>query len=322
MRRALRAVLGAAVGITFLALALRGVDAAALGAALAAASPGWIVAGVAALAAGYALRITRWRELLSVSRPGITTRACAGPLVAGFALNNVLPLRAGDLARAFAFRERLGVPAPEILGSLVAERVLDLTTLVAWFAAGALAAGRSHVPPAASRAAVIGAAACLIVLAAIALVPASAWTRLRAGRGLVGAAGRVVGALDVLRDPKRLARLTAWSAAAWGCEALVFAAAAHSLGVSIPLAAAPFVLGAATLATMIPGTPGHLGTFDFFARSAATGLGVPEGPALAYALTVHLVIWAPITIAGLLWLLAHGAGVREAVRRGRGEEAA
>jgi len=317
MRKGLSVAAGTAVGLGFLWLALRGIDVAAVRAVMAQASPLWLAAAVAALAAGYAARILRWRELLRSSRPDVTAAACAGPLLAGFALNNLLPLRVGDFARAFAFRERLGVPGPEVLGSLVAERLLDLGSLVASVAVGMAALGEHRVPPAAVWAAEGAGLLCAVVFAALLSTPSRVWDRFRGRSGVLGIAGRILGALEILRAPRRLLRLIALSLTAWACEAVMFMAVARALGLGLPLAAAPAILGAATLSTMIPGTPGYVGTFDFFARQAVVALGVPVDAAIAYAFLVHFVLWAPITLAGLAALLANGMGLRETIRRGR-----
>lgn len=317
MRKILSVAGGTAIGLCFLWLALRGVDTAAVRATMAQASPGWLVAAVLALGAGYAARILRWRELLRSTRPDVTFAACGGPLLAGFALNNLLPLRAGDLARAFAFRDRLGVPGPEVLGSLVAERLLDLLALVASFALGMAALPGHRVPQAAVWTAFGAGLFGTLVFAAALATPASVWDRLRGSRGAAGAVFRVLSALEFLREPRRLVRLIVLSLLAWGCEAVTFMAVARALGLGLPLAAAPAILGASTLATMIPGTPGHVGTFDFFARTCTVALGVPVDAAIAYAFALHFVLWAPITLAGIAALTASGIGLREAVRKGR-----
>jgi uncharacterized membrane protein YbhN (UPF0104 family) len=317
MRRGFGAAAGAAVGLAFLGLALRGIDLPAVRGTLAAASPAWLGAAVLALAAGYAARIVRWRELLRPARADIAAADCAGPLLAGFALNNLLPLRAGDMARAFAFRDRLRIAGPEVLGSLVAERVLDLGALVAFFAAGLGALGTTHVPGMLLGIAVGAGVGCGLVFVAAIVTPGTAWERLRGRRGAAGTLGRVLGALEILRVPRRLARLLALTLGAWACEAVMFLAVARSLALDLPTAAAPAILGAANLVTMIPGTPGHLGTFDFFARTSVAALGVSADAATAYAFAVHFVVWAPITAAGIVALTIGGVGLKEAVRRGR-----
>ncbi len=58
-----------------------------------------------------------------------------------------------------------------------------------------------------------------------------------------------------------------------------------------------------TLATLIPSTPGYVGTFDYFIVQAMTALNNPVTAATAYALLVHMVLWLPPTLIGGLYLL-------------------
>jgi uncharacterized membrane protein YbhN (UPF0104 family) len=67
-----------------------------------------------------------------------------------------------------------------------------------------------------------------------------------------------------------------------------------------------FSMGGGTLATLIPGTPGHVGTFDFFTTEAMQGFGVDHTRSATYALLVHLLLWLPITLVGGLMMLATG----------------
>jgi uncharacterized protein (TIRG00374 family) len=86
----------------------------------------WIIAAFVAFSIGYACRIERWRLMLRRDNSNIEWRHCAGPLLGSFAANNVLPFRAGDVLRAFAFSERLGVSSGVVIATLLVERLLDL----------------------------------------------------------------------------------------------------------------------------------------------------------------------------------------------------
>jgi uncharacterized membrane protein YbhN (UPF0104 family) len=63
-----------------------------------------------------------------------------------------------------------------------------------------------------------------------------------------------------------------------------------------------------TLATLIPSTPGYVGTFDYFTVKAMTELGNTTAAATAYALLVHALLWLPPTLVGGLYLLLHPVG--------------
>ncbi len=67
-----------------------------------------------------------------------------------------------------------------------------------------------------------------------------------------------------------------------------------------------FSLAAGTLATTIPSAPGHVGTFDWFAAQGLEAYGTSAEVAIAFALTVHAVLWVSTTAAGLFCLLAGG----------------
>ena len=67
-----------------------------------------------------------------------------------------------------------------------------------------------------------------------------------------------------------------------------------------------FSLAAGALATALPSAPGHVGTFDWFAAQGLEAYGAPSPRAVAFALTVHAVLWVPLTAAGLFCLLARG----------------
>ena len=67
-----------------------------------------------------------------------------------------------------------------------------------------------------------------------------------------------------------------------------------------------FSLAAGALATALPSAPGHVGTFDWFAAQGLEAYGAPSPRAVAFALTVHAVLWVSSTAAGLFCLLTCG----------------
>ena len=98
-------------------------------------------------------------------------------------------------------------------------------------------------------------------------------------------------------------RLIAWSVCAWLAEGCVFWLSALALpSIHAPLAGW-IALPVGTLATLIPSTPGYVGTFDFFTVRAMTEMGNTQVAATAYALLVHTLLWLPPTVIGGLYLL-------------------
>src|SRR5512143_2844598 len=121
-------ILKRAVGIVFAAAllvwVLHDVEGKRLFANVGAMSPLWIAAGLGLDFLSYAVRVFRWQVLF---RPlgrlsyGLTFEAN----YAGMFLNEVLPVRVGEAARAVIVSRRLGVKVARIVPSMVLERVLE-----------------------------------------------------------------------------------------------------------------------------------------------------------------------------------------------------
>ncbi len=255
------------------------------------------------LSLDYGLRLLRWHWMLRAVSSPVSLRGCARPFFIGFALNNLLPLRAGDLARAIAFRQRLGAPVSAVLGTLVVERLLDLLVVllilgVALALVAPRGAGLADIQTV-GWVALLCAGLAVAAIIILVLLSRSRW-RLHPVLQKSGL-GRLGEALSLFASPVRLAPLLCLSLAAWLLEVAVFASVAWSLG--LPASGSWSAMGAGTLGTLLPGSPGHLGTFDFFAMNGMMIHGVERNLALAYAVVVHVVLWLPLTALGVLLLL-------------------
>ncbi|KMW59728.1 hypothetical protein AIOL_004711 [Candidatus Rhodobacter oscarellae] len=326
MGRWFQFALGVAIAGLFVWLILRHVDVADVWGALAASQPGWIAAAVVLFFAGYAARVARWRLMLSDGNPQITGGRAFGPFMASIAANNVLPFRAGDVLRAFGFTKWLGQSASAVLATLLVERFLDLLTLLLalglalfWFGLGGETAGQL-VGMGATGLIALGLCVLAVLLFPGLLAPiVFAVIRLVArvsaglGRKLEAAATKVFETLATQAKGPRMVVLVLWSFVAWICEGLVFYCTALALPMLVEATAVWLALPVGTLSTLIPSTPGYLGTFDFFVVQAMQLVGNPAVAATAFAVLVHMVLWLPVTIVGgicLLYLNSQGAFTR------------
>jgi uncharacterized protein (TIRG00374 family) len=269
---------------------------------------------IVAFFVGYFCRIERWRLMLIKENPSLNWKSCAGPFMASIAANNVLPFRAGDLLRAFAFNRRLGISAATSVTTLVVERLLDLLMLVSL-----LGVTLSYFGMELSRIAGTGGGILIIAGAAILFVlnfpsffkPMTIWlcrqvSRFapRLGEKLFNEFQKVFTALEHTSKGHMMLRLLLWSLFAWIAEGFVFWFVALSLPSVSNDGAAWLALSFGTLATIIPSTPGYVGTFDYFTSQAMAALGNSHASSTAFAFLVHAVLWLPPLIAGGLYLLA------------------
>ena len=315
-RQILKLTLGLGVSLGFVYLVVRDLDLKDFGAALREASPLWIAIATACFFGGYACRVQRWRLMLASSRPEIGFWRSAVPLFASVATNNVLPFRAGDALRAFAFTHWLGIGTSRVLATLLVERLLDLLSLLV-FAAVLLTLLARDLDGAW---AVLGVGGHMLGVIALVVLVVLLRPRLFAGLahfgvGLIQRLSAGIGArldsfvaqvFDTLADQARgahMLRLMAWSAAAWTLEGGIFYATARALPSVTDMAGAILAFPVATLATLLPSTPGYVGTFDFFAIQMAELAGNPPAAAAAFAVLVHMILWLAATVAGGICLL-------------------
>jgi uncharacterized protein (TIRG00374 family) len=325
LRRWLRLLLGLAVASFFLWLLLRQLDLAEIGVTFSRISVPPLLLALCFLGAGYTMRVVRWWWMLRVLEPHVPLGACGWPFLVSIAVNNLLPFRAGDVLRVIGFRQQLRSPYMRLLATLVIERLLDLITLVAFFSIGLLGVVHGKIPETfiwLTTSIVVGGA--IIVIAILLFSQRMArlvyWIAERpclAERGwskhIQRHGSHFLDALGLLRTPTLTLQLIGMSIFVWGLEGAVFAILAEALDAKTSLAGSWFALATGTLATLLPSSPGYVGTFDYFAMLGLMAYGADHTTAAAFAVAVHVVLWLPITVLGLTYFLR--ADVRILTRR-------
>ncbi len=261
------------------------------------------------------MRIVRWSTILRAAGADVSSVACASPYLGSIALNNVLPIRLGDVVRALVFPSAIGVGKAMATGSLVMERLLDLMTLLACLVIGLVISSKVQLPDWLANAAVS-----LAVLSGIALALVfffsgilSRWcNRLIDGscvRGhdrrvrLVTALRNLLGSFEAMSRIPVLISLFVLSMLIWMGEAGLFWALLYGFGLEAGPETAVVVMAIATLSTMVPSSPGYIGPFHLAAYIAISMLGGTPGQAASFAVLSHLGLWLPTTLAGAVAIL-------------------
>ena len=304
--RWLKLAFGLAAAAGFVWLLARGLDPAALARAFSSLSVGAVLLSLAFMGCAHALRIVRWWWMLRALEPSLPVGACIRPFLAGMAINNVLPLRAGDAVRVLGFRRQLRSSAMRVFGTLIVERTLDFVLVSGIFFVCLLGLPAGAFPPHfITAAAWLAGAAMVVLLVSMLFLPAIGRISGRAfqsfrerlpGRLLAGGrwtealprqGAHLAEALGVVRSTPRALALLAPSALVWSCDGGAFVVLAAALMPDAsPLAPWPS-LAAGTLAMGLPGGPGHIGTFDYFAALGFAAYGSGPEIAAALALTFH-----------------------------------
>ena len=120
-----KAIVGVAVSAFLIWWVLRGEDPAEIIAHVSSANPWYFAAAILVGMAGFLVRAFRWKVLLHPLKADTRLHSRFASVSIGFAVNNVLPARLGEFARAIALSAVEPVPVSGAFGSLVVERFLD-----------------------------------------------------------------------------------------------------------------------------------------------------------------------------------------------------
>jgi glycosyltransferase 2 family protein len=323
-----RGLLGLAVGLLLLWLALRDADPEALASLARRVRPEWIALALALYAVDLLARMVRWHLLLRQLAPGVAPRAVGETLLVGYAVNNLLPARLGELFRADYARRVLGVPRMAALGSIVVERGLDALIVVACLAAGLLAlaaaraggagggdAGEELAASLGWIAAVggLGLAGLVALLAGGSLLArrAHGWTRLP--EAVLRRLRDLGSGLATLRGPGGPAAVLL-SPALWAIEAAALWCVVRAVGVALGLVETLVLVGAVSLSTLVPTAPGYVGSYQFVFALVLAGFGHAHAAGIVAATLVQVFLFGAVTVAGLTAYLArnvHGLWVRQ-----------
>jgi glycosyltransferase 2 family protein len=270
---------------------------------------GALAVGLAAVLANAGLSALRWRYLLQAVGVRISLRRSFAAYAAATAANNVLPARGGDLLRIRAAKEAAEVPAFAVVGTLLAERMLDGFVLALWIVLGALATGAGSPMLPIGLALVAGSGLGLLLAALAATSPMRAEAFLaRATRALPGRAGAAVASagagfvagLGVFRSRRLFAVALGFSFALWLADVALYFALARGFGLDLSLGGAFLLEGIGNLALAVPATAAGIGSFDYLTLLGARSVGLTGGAAAAYVVAVHAFVVLPITIVGAL----------------------
>lgn len=264
-----------------------------------------LVGAVGLYAVATLLRAERWEQVLR--RSGVRARRLdVYTLVpVGYMGNNVLPARGGELLRTFLLGARVDATKRKILGTILAERVLDAVALGVILVV--LAYDMLRKLPRPNETVMLAGAAVLALALVVAVV---AFVRYR--ERLVF----VLRALKPLAEPSRLLvspvglALLLLSLAIWCVEASVYMAVGGAFGIKMGIDDGLAVVAFTNAAALIPAAPGYIGTYDaavIFAMGAVSSAS--RSSILSYLLLLRFVLFVPITVVGLVLLIVRFGGL-------------
>jgi len=278
------------------------------------------------------VRALRWRHLTNPVAP--LSRGLLGRGVAiGFMVNNLVPLRIGEVVRAWYVAREGAVSSSALFGTVVLERVLDVVAVL-FVAIGALAfvGAGSEESSFLSEGAILLLPAALVPLAVLFLLRLAPEWVIRVARWFLRPFPEKLGAWieEMLRSfAKGLGALSGGSHLFWiGFHSVTIwvilsllpmlaglIAFDVDLGSTVRLLVVSYVvLGAVGVAVAIPSAPGFFGTYQLAFKTVLERFGVDSATALALGLVTWFVFWVTLTALGLVVMRVGGTSMADLTR--------
>lgn len=317
-----------AVAGVLLALSVHGVRWSDLGDAIGRTRPSLLVLASMVLSGSYFARGLRWRLQIKAETP-ITPLMGFWTAMSGALTNNLLPLRAGEIAKPLVTSHAVNVSIGYAVAAMFVEHVADIIALVVMTAIVAL----SHAPMPAWLRYAAWVFAALGLLGALALflfvriertlgrlvnrlpLPATA------AHAVAATTTKFVAGLRALRRPTDCLAYAALTAIVWVLDIVTGLVIAAALHLPLSWAQMTLLLVALSLSTTAPSTPANIGVWEFVAVAVLVPFGVARMDALAYIIVFQAVTYGIETMWGLTGLAAIAITARPRWRGGERRDA-
>jgi hypothetical protein len=290
---------GLALGFVVLVLAGRGVNFGEVRSVLETVRPIFLLLSIAVTVATLLVKAVRWRWLFYPVQVQTSTAELGGILVIAQAVNFFIPGRWGELVRTYLGGEETGAAKSYVLGTIAAEKLLDLVMLAVLAAAlvplVALPEKMAiRTTPVLVMAASVG-VAIFVFLAGRKLWLALVQRSLSRLSPTLAARweGRLISLMDglsVLSAGRPAPAIWGWTLVVWLTAVLTnwFLLLAFGLAPSFLLAV--FLLVVLQGGVAIPSTPGKIGVFQYLCVAAMSVFGVPNAVSFSYSIVLYAVV--------------------------------
>ena len=319
-KRIFRTAIGLVLAGVFLYFAFRGVNLQELWSTLLQVNVEWVIVLVPVGLASHWVRAWRWGYLLRPMKRATSTRNLFSAVMIGYMVNNTLP-RAGEVVRAYVAGKLEGISKSSTLGSVVAERMIDMISfffilcLVFFVYPNALnpfVDDAETLRPLFLIGSIAGIALFVLLFVKIDALerlvkPLSSILPQKYQPKIERLTSSFVSGFGVAKMPETFAPVIGLSFLMWLLYALgmyvIFFAFDALVDLRLGFGAAVVLLTISTIAFILP-APGAFGTFHSFLTFALVKLyGVDNVTALGYTIVVHEVGFVTVAVVGLFYFL-------------------
>ena len=265
------------------------------------------------------LRTYRWKILLRNNIGAIKFKSLLNVVISGYMFNNLLPARLGELARIYHLSLLKKINKSFVLGSILAERVTDVIVLMLFLLIGLIFIPREFTENFSSNLNIspqIVYISLIILLSLtiifILIILSGLWKEIT--HKFLQLLKKInskfnpdkyiesftEGAFSI--SNKKFIKVVVIATSLWAVEFSMFYLIGTQFNFDIEnLFIAILFFGIfSNLGGIIPSTSGGWGPFEVIGTIVLTSFGVDSNEAAAFTILVHLILWLPISIVGLI----------------------
>jgi len=322
--------LGVLITAMALYLTLRDVQWPQVGQALATANPALLLLAVLVFLLTNWAKGVRWRLMFYPFHHRLSVNRCVWILFIGQLANNLLPVRLGEFARAYLLGESHGIGKLYAFATTVVEKAMDSVMLLLLIAA---LSPLIPLPPWLRRSSLVvsGVLAALLVILIVAASQRGRIVTIIAGlikrypaMGPARVIGRLAEAsaeLKSLRDWGAQAQLWGWSILIWLLAVLTNELVLWAVHLQGNPLISPLLLVVLMTGAIMPTSPLQIGVFHYLCIITLGVFGIDQSHALTYALLLHMIVYLPILVGGVLGLWIENYDLGSLAASSRGERA-
>lgn len=273
----------------------------------------WITLAIACDILSYICQGIRWQKLLKPISNISAIRATQAIYV-GLFTNEILPMRLGELARAYLVSRWSAANFVTVIPSMLVERLFDGI----WLMIGiGLTAVIVPLPKNLLRAAdVLGIGLVIASLVLFFLITRQTNRSQESEAGFISSLNvRLAKALKGMGRTRDFYLSFAWSMLLLVFQGLAFWLVMIGCGLHLSFWSGMAVFLIVHLGTAIPNAPANIGAYQFFTVVGLTLFGVDKSVATGFSLVVFLILTAPLWALGLFALSQSGTTLSK-IRRG------
>ena len=257
-----------------------------------------------------ALRSVRWGIILSPIEK-IGQRSLFPIFSIGFMAVVLIPLRMGELVRAYLLRTKSHVPFSTALSTIFVERVFDMLTLLGIFL---MVVFHASVPVWLHKSGYTALILFSLMVLFICFLYFRTEKTLRLIRPVLGRLPRrfkgkiesfinnFVAGLKIIESPGKLLGILVLSALIWGISAFAIYSLFYFQGLRLPLLVAFVVLVINIVGVSLPTAPGMLGNFQISCIVALSLFNITKDDAFVFSMVYYLLGIGIVVLLGIVSL--------------------